>query len=42
MAAGWTHAEVFKLIELWKEEGIQEQLVEGSKRNEHVYEKLAT
>ena len=41
MAAGWTHAEVFKLIELWKEEGIQEQL-EGSKRNEHVYEKLAT
>lgn len=41
MAAGWTDAEVFKLIELWKEEGIQEQL-EGSKRNKHVYEKLAT
>ena len=41
MAVGWTDAEVFKLIELWKEEGIQEQL-EGSKRNKHVYEKLAT
>ena len=41
MAARWTDAEVFKLIELWKEEGIQEQL-EGSKRNKHVYEKLAT
>lgn len=30
----------FKLIDLWKEEGIQEQL-EGSTRNKHVYDKLA-
>ena len=40
MAAVWTDADVFKLIELWGEEGIQEQL-EGSKRNKHVYEKLS-
>ena len=39
MAAAWTDADVFKLIELWGE-GIQEQL-EGSKRNKHVYEKLS-
>ena len=38
--AAWTDAQVFKLIELWKEEGIQEQL-EGSTRNKHVYAKLA-
>lgn len=41
MAGGWTDGEVFKLIDIWKEEGIQEQL-EGSKRNKHVYEKLGT
>lgn len=41
MAVGWTDAEVFKLIELWKEEGIQEQL-EGATRNKHVYVKLAS
>ena len=41
MAVGWTDAEVFKLIELWKEEGIQEQL-EGATRNKHVYAKLAS
>ena len=34
------HREVFLRIELWEEEGIQEQL-EGSKRNKHVYERLA-
>lgn len=39
--ATWTDTEVLKLIDLWKEEGIQEQL-EGSTRNRHVYEKLAT
>ena len=39
--AGWTDDEVFKLIEIWNEDGIQEQL-EGSKRNKHVYEKLCT
>ena len=38
--AAWTDAEVFKLIDLWKEEGIQEHL-EGLTRNKHVYEKLA-
>ena len=32
MATNWTDAEVFKLIEVWGEQGIQEQL-EGSKRN---------
>ena len=39
--AGWTDAKVFKLIELWKEDGIQEQL-EGSRRNKHIYAKLAS
>ena len=41
MAVGWTNAEVFKLIEVWSEEGIQEQL-EGSKRNKRIYEKLSS
>ena len=45
MAAGsssnWTDAQVFKLIDAWGDEDIQEQL-EGSKRNKHVYEKMAT
>ena len=36
----WTDAEVFRLIQVWSEEGIQEQL-EGAKRNKHVYEQLA-
>ena len=38
--ANWTDAEVLHLIELWGEEGIQEQL-EGAKRNKHVFEKIA-
>ena len=38
--ATWTDTEVLKLIDLWKEEGIQEQL-EGSMRNKHIYKKLA-
>ena len=37
--ANWSDSEVINLIELWGEEGIQEQL-EGAKRNKHVYEKL--
>ena len=41
MATTWSDAEVFKLIELWGEQGIQKQL-EGSKRNKHVYEKLSS
>ena len=39
--AGWTDAEDFKLIELWKKDEIQEQL-KGSRRNKHVYAKLAS
>ena len=31
---------MINLIELWGEEGIQQQL-EGAKRNKHVYDKLA-
>lgn len=38
--ANWSDSEVVQLIELWGEEGVQEQL-EGAKRNKHVYDKLA-
>ena len=38
--ATWSDTEVINLIELWGEEGIQQQL-EGEKRNKHVYDKLA-
>ena len=38
--ATWSDSEVLHLIELWGEEGVQEQL-EGAKRNKHVYEKIA-
>ena len=41
MATNWTDAGVLKLIELWKKQGIQEEL-EGSMRNKHVYVKLAS
>lgn len=41
MATTWSDSEVFKLIDLWGEQGIQEQL-EGSKRNKHVCEKLSS
>ena len=41
MCTSWTEKEVFKLIEQWGEQSIQEQL-EGSKRNKHVYEKLSS
>ena len=40
MSANWTDREVFRLIDCWSEEGIQEQL-EGSRRNKHVYDKLS-
>ena len=40
MAVVWMDAELFKFLELWKEEGIQEQL-EGATRNKHVYANLA-
>ena len=36
----WTDAEVFRLFQVWGEEGIQEQL-EGAKQNKHIYEELA-
>ena len=38
--ATWNDTEVLQLISLWGEEGVQEQL-EGSKRNKHVYTKIA-
>lgn len=40
MSANWTDREVFRLIDCWSEEGIQEQL-EGARRNKHVYDKLS-
>ena len=40
MSAAWTDDETQKLIELWGENGMQEQL-EGSTRNKHVYGKLS-
>ena len=40
MSANWTDREVFRLINCWSEEGIQEQL-EDSRRNKHVYDKLS-
>ena len=39
-AVNWSEAEVLRLIELWGEDSIHQQL-EGAKRNKHVYEKLA-
>ena len=36
----WSENEVLQLINLWGEEGVQEQL-EGSKRNKHVYIKIS-
>ena len=41
MATNWTDVEVFKLIALWGEDGIQQQL-EGSKRNKHVFAGLSS
>ena len=35
-----TDSQVFKLIDVWGDEDIQEQL-EGSKRNKHVYERMS-
>jgi len=36
----WTDEEVFQLIQVWSEEGMQEHL-EGAKRNKHIYKQLA-
>ena len=38
--ANWTREETFKLISLWSEDVIQEQL-EGCRRNRSVYSRLA-
>ena len=40
MSANWTDREVFRLVDCWSEERIQEQL-EGSRRNKHAYDKLS-
>ena len=40
VTGNWSDREVLHLIELWGEEGMQEQL-EGAKRNKHIYERLA-
>lgn len=39
-SSNWTDSQVFKLIGVWGDEDIQEQL-EGSKRNKHVYKSMA-
>ena len=36
----WSDTETFKLIEIWGDTTIQEQL-EGCKKNREVYEKIA-
>ena len=38
--SNWTDSQVLKLIDVWGDEDIQEQL-EGSKRNKHVYERIS-
>ena len=39
-AVNWTHKEVFKLISIWSEATIQEQL-EGCRRNSLDYKKIS-
>ena len=39
-AVAWTDTETFKLIELWGDQSIQEQL-EGCKKNRQVFEKIS-
>lgn len=40
MAAAWTDAEAFKLIELWGDQSVQEEL-EGCKKNSKIFSKLS-
>lgn len=40
MAAAWTDAETFKLIELWGDQSVQEEL-EGCKKNSKVFSRLS-
>ena len=39
-SVNWTDTQILKLIEIWGEEDIQEQL-ETAKRNKHVYDGMA-
>ena len=39
-AVNWSHAEVYKLISIWSDDAIQEQLV-GHRRNSQVYKKIS-
>ena len=36
----WSDTKVFRLLKIWGEDNFQQQL-EGSKRNKHVYDKMA-
>ena len=38
--AQWTDEETLKLIEIWSEDKIQEEL-DGCKKNKHIYDKIA-
>jgi len=40
MATNWTDSQVLRLIQIWGDQNVQEQL-EGSKRNKHVYDSVA-
>ena len=40
MAGVWKDADVHIFLKIWGKESIQEQL-EGSKRNQHIYERIA-
>jgi len=40
MATNWTDNQVLRLIQIWGDYNVQEQL-EGSKRNKHVYDSVA-
>jgi len=40
MATNWTDNQVLRLIQIWGDNNVQEQL-EGSKRNKHGYDSVA-
>ena len=40
MAGGWTHAETKALIDIWREQNVQEQL-DNVRRNKDIYVKVA-
>ena len=41
MSNTWSDMETFKLLEIWGEDDVQEQL-NKSKRNSHVYDRIAS